>query len=166
MYCYLNARVSTDRAGKFILFSLSGFLIVLGIFTKEVVITAPLMMLAAEWILFPQKDNKKFYILLAGGGVLLYLLFTQLLHDDLRIFFRSFPSESHDGDILTPGRYFLTQMRVFLTFLRILVLPIHQNLDYDYPASWGFLHPPLTLIGAGVITGIMFLIIGYGAIFL
>ena len=35
--------------------------------------------------------------------------------------------------------------------MRLLVLPVHQNLDYDYPASTGLLHPPLTLVGAGVI---------------
>jgi len=82
-----------------------------------------------------------------------------MVHADLSIFLRSIPSESHDGDMLTPLRYFLTQMRVFLTFLRLLILPIHQNLDYDYPASTGLFHPPLTLVGLGVMGGIVFLII-------
>jgi tetratricopeptide (TPR) repeat protein len=49
-------------------------------------------------------------------------------------------------------------MRVFLTFLRILVWPVHQNLDYDYPASSGLLSPPLTLVGLSAISGIIFLI--------
>ena len=38
-------------------------------------------------------------------------------------------------------------------------MPIHQNLEYDYPASLGLLQPPLTLAGLGVISGIIFLII-------
>jgi len=157
MYCYLRARVSTGQTQRIILFGLAGFLSILGILTKEVVSTAPLMILASEWILFPQKDNKRMYIVLVAAGILLYVLFTQLVRTDLRIFLQSVPSESHDGDVLTPVRYFLTQMRVFLTFLRLLVLPIHQNLDYDYPMSTGLLSPPLTLVGMGMIGGFIFL---------
>ena len=159
MYCYLCARLSKRGRHKVILFGLSGLLTILGIMTKETVITVPLMMLASEWILFPRKDYTRFYIVLAVGGVLLYMLFTRLVHSDLSIFSRSIPSESHGGDVLTPVGYFLTQMRVFLTFLRLLALPVHQNLDYDYPASSGLLHPPLTLVGLSVICGIIFLII-------
>jgi hypothetical protein len=158
IYCYLSARVSIDKTRRAILFGLSGLFTILGILTKEVVITVPAMMLASEWILFPKKNNTKIYIVLAVGAVSLYLLFTKLVYADLRIFLQSIPSMSHDGDMLTPAHYFLTQMRVFLTFLRLLVLPIHQNLDYDYPASTGLLHPPLTLAGLCVILGIIYLV--------
>ncbi|MBF0505025.1 MAG: tetratricopeptide repeat protein [Candidatus Omnitrophica bacterium] len=159
VHCFLSARLSVDRRRKIILFGLSGLLAILGIMTKEVVITVPLMILAAEWILFSKNENKKLYIVLAAGGIFLYLLFSRLVHTDLRVFFRTIPSESHDGDVLTPGRYFLTQMRVFLTFLRILVFPIHQNLDYDYPVSIGPLAPPLTLAGLCTIGSIVVLIV-------
>ena len=159
VYCYLSARLSTNKAQRVTLFGLAGLLSILGIMTKETVITVPLTIMAAEWILFPKRNNFKFYFLLALIGSLLYMLFSYLLRENLSVFTRSIPSASHDGDILTPMRYLLTQMRVFLTFLRILVLPIHQNLDYDYPMSVGFLQSPLTLGGAGGIAGIIFLII-------
>ncbi|MBF0505024.1 MAG: tetratricopeptide repeat protein [Candidatus Omnitrophica bacterium] len=159
IYSYLCARLSTNRTKKGFLFAFAGLLTVLGILTKEVVVTVPLMILAMERILFPQKDNKKLYMVLGLGGVALYLLFTRLVHADLGVFLKTTPSESHDGDVLTPLRYFLTQMRVFLTFLRLLVLPIHQNLDYDYPASTGLFSPPLTLLGLGVIGGIILIIV-------
>jgi tetratricopeptide (TPR) repeat protein len=158
IYLYLRARLSAGGS-RILFFGLAGFLTILGILTKEVIITVPAMILACEWILFPTKDNKKFYIALIAGGVLFYLLFTKLVHANLSIFLNSVHSESHDGDILTPVRYLLTQMRVFLTFLRILVFPIHQQLDYDYPASTGLLNPPLTLLGLSVILGFVFLII-------
>ncbi len=177
VYCYLYARLSTNKTRKIGLFGLACLLTILGIFTKEVIITVPAMILASEWILFPpchsracpqasmgesgnpKKYNNRLYIILVVLGVLLYVLFTKLVHADLSIFMRSIPSDSHAGDLLTPARYFLTQMRVFLTFLRLLVLPIHQNLDYDYPASTGLLHPPLTLMGLCVLGAIIFLII-------
>jgi tetratricopeptide (TPR) repeat protein len=53
----------------------------------------------------------------------------------------------------------LTQMRVFLTFLRLLVFPVHQSLDYDYPISRGLWQPPLTLMGVGVIVAMMILVV-------
>ena len=117
------------------------------------------MILASEWILFPKQENKRLCIVLIIIGVLLYVFISRMLHVGISIFWQSFQSESHDGDILTPAHYFLTQMRVFLTFLRLLILPIHQNLDYDYPASTGLFHPPLTIGGLGVIAGFMGLII-------
>jgi protein O-mannosyl-transferase len=159
IYFYLRGRLSTENTRRIILFGLSGLSMILGILTKEVIATAPVMILASEWILFPKKDKKKAYLVLIVAGVLLGVVLSKMLHAGSGLFLRSLPSESHDGDILTLGSYFLTQMRVFLTFLRLLVLPIHQNLDYDYPASSGLLHPPLTLAGLGVILGFIFLII-------
>ena len=79
--------------------------------------------------------------------------------DFINIYFHfSAPSESHDGDMITGGKYVLTQMRVFLTFLRLLILPVNQNVDYDYPLSTGLLNPPLTLVGLCLIGFIVFLI--------
>ncbi|MEC7641421.1 MAG: tetratricopeptide repeat protein [Nitrospinota bacterium] len=33
------------------------------------------------------------------------------------------------------GDYFLTQFSVILTYLRLLLFPVNQNLDYDYPVA-------------------------------
>lgn len=41
--------------------------------------------------------------------------------------------------------YLFTQFRVIATYLRLLVLPINQNLDYDYPVFTTFLTPPVFL---------------------
>ena len=90
--------------------------------------------------------------------MLFFMLFVRMAHTDLNIFFHfdPIPSQSHDGDTITAGKYLLTQMRVFLTFIRLLVIPIGQNLDYDYPLSSGIFHPLTTLIGALVIAVMIF----------
>lgn len=36
---------------------------------------------------------------------------------------------------ITPGQYLLTQFNVIMTYLRLLILPVEQNLDYDYAVS-------------------------------
>jgi len=161
IYCYLSARISTDNTRKITLFGLAGLSFVFGMLTKEVIITVPMMILASEWILFPKKNNKTLYMSLVLAGAGLAVVLKKMLHTGFGFLLHTLPSESHDGDILTPVHYLLTQMRVFLTFLRLLVLPIHQNLDYDYPASTGFLHPPLTLLGLIVIAGIIYAVIKF-----
>ena len=41
--------------------------------------------------------------------------------------------------------YLYTQFRVIVTYLRLLVLPVNQNLDYDYPVYSTFFTPPVFL---------------------
>ena len=41
--------------------------------------------------------------------------------------------------------YLFTQFRVIVTYLRLLILPINQNLDYDYPVYTTFFTPPVFL---------------------
>jgi tetratricopeptide (TPR) repeat protein len=41
--------------------------------------------------------------------------------------------------------YLFTQFRVILTYLRLLVLPIDQNLDYEYPIYHSLFEPPVFL---------------------
>ena len=47
-------------------------------------------------------------------------------------------------DISRPD-YLFTQFRVIVTYLRLLVVPIGQNLDYDYPVLSAFFTPPVLL---------------------
>jgi len=158
IYFYLRGRLSSRKIHQMVFFSLVGLSTIVGLMTKEVVVTLPLMILIGEWILFPKKNNHKAIFVFLVIGLFLYLLFSRMVHANLSIFIKSIPSESHDGDVLTPGRYFLTQMRVFLTFLRLFIFPFHQNLDYDYPVSTGFFSPILTFVGGVVMMGTGYLV--------
>ncbi len=167
VYCYLCARISVSNIHRMLLSVCSAGFAILGILTKEVVATVPLMLVAAEFILLNRQPFKfkklrpwQLYLLIVGLGSLFVILFIRLVRTDfLTVYFHFLaPSSSHDGDIITGGNYVLTQMRVFLTFMRLLILPVNQNVDYDYPLSTGLLHPPLTLAGLCLIGFIVFLI--------
>lgn len=151
-YWYLRGRISPGQ-GRAAFFALGGACAVMGILTKEVAVTIVPVILAAEWILFPgpRKTYGK-YAAAAAGAVLIWL-FMKIVRTQINVFSQTFPSESHDGDMITGGGYVLTQMRVFLTFMRLLVFPVNQNVEYDYPLSTGLLGPPLTLAGAAAIAG-------------
>ncbi len=163
VYCYLRGRLSGAWPRQMAWFACAGLLFGLGLLTKEVIITVPAMLVACEAIFFPVKDPRRLLALGAAGFVLAYLSIIKIMHINTNIFHQPvwlfpIPSESHDGDVFTPPQYMLTQMRVFLTFLRLLILPVHQNLDYDYPASRDLFHPPLTVLGLVVILSIIVLI--------
>jgi len=159
IYSYLRGRISPSKGHKVLLYICSTGFALLGIFTKEVAATIPLMILAAELIFF-KGNRRKILVILMVGGTIFFLLFLKLVRTDLNIFFhlQPFLSQSHDGDMITVKNYLLTQMRVFLTFMRLLILPVHQNLDYDYPLSSGLFSPPLTFLGALLISAAFFLI--------
>jgi tetratricopeptide (TPR) repeat protein len=120
---------------------------VLGLFTKEVVITLPVMVLAIEGWFFAGRSTgsplrsraKRRWILLVALGVLLACLASVVPalfgFNVSHVLFTPKVSASHAGDLLTFPRYLMTQARVFVTFLRLFVLPVGQNFDYDFPMS-------------------------------
>ncbi len=155
IYCYLSARISKDMLSKVILFLIAAVSAFLGIMTKEVAITIPLMLLACEWILLPSKNpsaKSSRNLMISVGGVLFLLVFLKLLRSGFNMFITALPSQSHDGDTIVLGNYLLTQMRVFLTFVRLFFVPYPQNVDYDYPLSVSIIDPLLTLVGAGLVS--------------
>jgi hypothetical protein len=56
---------------------------------------------------------------------------------------------------LTPMNYFLTSMNVIWTYIRLMILPINQNLDYDYKIAKTLFEFPtlLSFIGHLAIVG-------------
>jgi hypothetical protein len=50
---------------------------------------------------------------------------------------------------LTPWTYLLTSLNVIWTYVRILVLPINQNLDYEYPVAKALFELPTIISFAG-----------------
>jgi Flp pilus assembly protein TadD len=70
---------------------------------------------------------------------------------------------SRETTAISRGDYLVTQFAVIATYLRLLVLPAGQNLDYDYPVYTSLLQPKpllglmlhLTLIGGAVYFGRM-----------
>ncbi|MCD4780045.1 MAG: tetratricopeptide repeat protein [Candidatus Omnitrophica bacterium] len=110
---------------------------VLGMFTKEIVITLPVMIAFLAVLLrgVEKKAYSKKEILIFSCVLLFFLAIIPLIFSFKisAILFAERPSGSHDGDIITFWPYLLTQFRVTTTFMRLMVLPINQNLDYDYP---------------------------------
>jgi len=150
MCFYLKGRMLKNRPRLPIVFYLlSAFFAICAMLSKEISITIPFNMLFVEYFLIniPKsgisvKDPKslssflipiKIFVLPIAAFIAGFtFLFRNTIFGLLSIVLKS---ESHTGEIITFGKYILTQPRVFVKYLRLLFLPIYQNLDYDFQLS-------------------------------
>ncbi len=113
--------------------------------TKEIAFTLPLAVLLYEVFFFRGAWQASAYPAAAFGD--------SAHHPDNDFRLRRFDSDllSDPGRQLPVGQtlstqdYLLTQFRVIVTYLRLLVLPVNQNVDYDYPIYNEFFTPPVLL---------------------
>lgn len=139
---YLKSRYSQIHSpGKkiqffFFLISLTSF--ILGIFSKEIIYSLPLSIILVE-IIFLKPDNSglsnKFVIVLSSI-VILGILWM--------IFIHGIPVQQDAPSIYN---YFLTEVRVLITYIRLLFIPVNQHLFYHYEISRSFFEPGVLISG-------------------
>jgi tetratricopeptide (TPR) repeat protein len=112
-------------------------------FTKENAATLPLIIILCEFCFF----NINRY---SDWKYALYFLITLLIVPVILFSTRtnSFIAIQRliDKPLNNAGSYFLTQFRVIVTYIRLLFLPLNQNLDYDYPIAKGLMD--ITTLGS------------------
>ncbi len=128
--------------------------------TKEIVFTLPFALVLYEFS-FIRTDAWKIDIKDRGIQIPIIILGIFVVLFFLNFSFRIFntipplPDQGYDYPITT-WEYLLTQFSVILTYIRLLILPVDQNLDYDYPIShslfeWHTLFGLLSLAGIFVL---------------
>ncbi len=142
---YSKARQTKKKFAAILLFASLAVTALLGIFTKEIVITLPFSILLYEIYFLKAEDksittrlkNKKFWLFLIPF-VLFILIIPYLLSFELSYLLSEVSSQRHLDPPLTTAVYFMTQFRVVATYIRLLFIPVNQNVDYDFPASQSF----------------------------
>jgi tetratricopeptide (TPR) repeat protein len=135
-----------DSRFTIILYLLSLFSAVLAMKTKEIAFTLPIMILLYEFIFFRSTLKRKLIVLVP---ILLTLAIIPLsmLHIDkpLGELLSDLSEKSRLQTDMSRGDYLATEMRVIVTYIRLIVFPINQNLDYGYPIYRSFFSPPVFL---------------------
>lgn len=119
--------------------------------TKESAVTFPLLALLAELLFFDGPVSRRVRAtapLLATMAVPLAIVATAGNVAD-RI--AAGGQQALDAFHLGHGDFLLTELRVVATYLRLLLLPVGQNLFWDYPLSHSLAEP--AVIAAGVLHG-------------
>ena len=113
---------------------------------KEIAYTLPLMLVVVEISLFRGRLLKNRAFIAGMAALLIVLPLARIAQhgisglDDLL-----FKIQHSTKEELTYSRgdYLVTQFRVVASYLRLLILPINQNLDYDIPLQKTFLTLPV-----------------------
>ena len=105
----------------------------LGLHSKVIIATLPLLLLIIEGILFPKPLLKWSLLLLPSVlGVLgVFVLGLRFYH----LGFMFVTDENSAGELISSANYFPTQFRVFLMYIYKIVVPLQLNADYYFPAS-------------------------------
>lgn len=112
--------------------------------SKEWAVTLPAIILLYDY-LFDKVDKKKPYVLLTiPWAIVLYLIVTNGLN--------AVGSAATKQSGVTATQYLFTSVNVLWTGIRLLIIPINQNLDYSYPIAQTF--PILAFIGHLILIGI------------
>ena len=132
---YVRAGMNRTRGVPYRFLLLASLLsAILAMFCKQNSFTLPLAVILVEFTFFTpchkwENAMQRLTPFLATLCIVPFLAFA--LHNpelrDVRMI----------GDrVLSPIAYFLTQLHVVRTYVRLLFVPIKQNLDYDYPPTY------------------------------
>lgn len=135
---YVQSRLSASLNCRYTLYMISIIIAILAMKTKEIAFTLPLMVILCEFMFFRGEIRKRIIYLIP---LTLTMIIIPL---SLIIGIQGSPSAEIGGiiDGMTKGAslnsisqldYLNTQFRVIVTYIRLLFLPVNQNLDYDYP---------------------------------
>jgi len=156
MLFYVKARLNPDRTKRILFFSVAFISGLLALGTKQNTITLPIFILLYEWYFFQDlrlKISKKQIFWLAT----ICLVFITVLYIYLGTFTLSKIVSGYGGRPFSLVERLLTQPRVILHYISLLVVPAPSrlNLDYDFPLSSSLLSPPTTIIAILIIAGML-----------
>ncbi|SNB44906.1 tetratricopeptide repeat protein [Geobacter sp. DSM 9736] len=136
IFLYLRYRSSGSSALRAVYFLAALASAVCAMKTKEIAFTLPFVLLMVEFLFLEGSRRKRIL------GLLPFLL--TMLIIPLNVAELSAQS-SQSGSVLmngtnlvnfknvSPADYAITQLRVLMTYLRLLIFPVNLNIDYDYP---------------------------------
>jgi tetratricopeptide (TPR) repeat protein len=134
---------------KYAFFILSLVSTVLAMKTKEITFTLPLVITLYEFLFFTGKVKMRLLRLMPFLLAMLIIPLTYIwLYSDID---KPVGEMMTDADEFTTVQkisrtdYLLTEQRVLVTYLRLLVFPAGQSFDYKYPIYHSFLEPPVCL---------------------
>jgi len=156
MVLYIKGRLSFGKT-RFFYFAGMVLTYLLGVFTKENVAILPLFIALYEFYFFQNFDlspKGKNVLFALAGGLLILVVLVFIVWGRRYI---NLTMEGYQYRTFTMSERVLTQFRIVLYYLTLLIYPhpSRLNLDYDFPISKTILDPPATLISIFIIAGLI-----------
>lgn len=135
----LQYETVNSKAGR-LCYDASLIAAITAMFSKEMSITLPLMILLYEFCFLKTKKSIPWLYLAPFFVAILIIPLTMAVTKSVNFIEMRRITESTSP--ILPFNYLLTQFRVIVTYLRLLFIPIRQNLYYDYPLSKSLMELP------------------------
>jgi tetratricopeptide (TPR) repeat protein len=153
--CYIQARIIKNEPGTryfacFAWFTAALVSGLLALMTKQNAFTLPLVVILYEMMFFTGNIKKKIRnlgILLAAAVAGVAILIVKS-GKPIPVLLAGIDRATTETPDISRLHYLATQMRVLVTYLRLLIFPVGQQLTYNYRVSTGFLHTDVLLSGA------------------
>ena len=116
---------------------------VMGLFSKEMAVSLPLTICLYELFFFGTKRGFGWKYVIAFPAMVLIFPFTILAAKAMNFVEMCSIGTARAG--ISIGHYFLTELEVILTYIRLVFIPVNQNFDYDYPVATSILTMPVIL---------------------
>lgn len=158
---YVGCRLSERGGWRYLLYGISVVFAVLSLKTKEIAFTLPAAVVLYEFIFFNGIIKKRLIYFIP---FLLALLIILLSIADLEKYSIELVNDIQDSTLkkdISRTNYLLTEAKGAVTYLRIIVLPIGQNLYYNNSLYHSFTDPHVYL---SVL--FLFILFGFGIFFL
>lgn len=143
---YIKGRLSDTKAGKLASFVLSFLCAALAMKTKEIAFTLPLMIILFEFVFFKSSLKQKALVLFPVV-LTLFIIPVSIMgaHEPLGELLSDMSEKTRVQTEIPRWDYLMTEMRVITTYIRLIILPVNQNIDYDYPIYHSLLTLPVFL---------------------
>lgn len=137
---YIKFRSAPQEDYRYYLLSLASC--ILAYKTKENTVALPLVLILMELIFFRRAKSSilKRIMYLAPYFIFISLIVISFIdmHKSLKDVLIQIGEISYETKLITRSQYLLTEFSVMVTYIKLLMLPIHQSIDYYYPLSYSF----------------------------
>jgi tetratricopeptide (TPR) repeat protein len=148
LLAYIKCRLSENRNVRHAFYALSLISAVLAMKTKENAFTLPIMIFLYEFLFFRGRGSIKGRVAKLVPFLLTMLIVPATIigmERPIGEIIGGFVSANPVYDEVTRWNYLFTEFRVIVTYIRLLFLPVNQNIDYDYPLYDVFFNPAVLL---------------------
>ncbi len=158
LYCYAKARLA-DTSKRAIYFICCALSMLLAFGSKQNTFTLPLFIALYEYYFFQRLElgtaKKKW--LYAGIGIISLIVLLGGIYTDFDIV--NIIRQGYGKRAFTPRQRVLTQARVVIFYISLLIapLPSRLNIDHHFPLSYSLINPFSTLICFALALSIIFI---------
>ncbi|MBF0344034.1 MAG: tetratricopeptide repeat protein [Nitrospirae bacterium] len=144
---YVKARLTETGRTAYVLCMLSTLSAIFAMKTKEIAFTIPFTITMLELMFFKGNIKKRLTYIMPIALTLLIIPVSHMGNVDnitgLNRLDEAMKAASDKS--MSRWQYLITQFRVMVTYIRLMLLPVNQNIDYDYTIYKTFLTPEVAI---------------------